>query len=489
MGAGLVPARRGPATAGRVAGRAGRAGLAAAARRGLVGWAVGLFVLGAVVRLADPTRSSDMARRQPDARGVPAVRRRRVRWPTRSSRTMLLVLALLAAAFAVSSALRLRVEEASGRLEPLLAAPGCPGAGGCCGSLVTAVVSAAALLAGPGSGSGCRTGRSIGEPGQALRIAGLAAGLPARGARAAPRWSRCCTAGRPGWAPVGLGGAGGVVRARLARRAAEPAGLAGDALAVRAHPGGAGGRRWPWRSPRRDRRVPSCSLTGVGAGSASGAATCGDEPAHDRTNRKYLARVMSYAKLSCHPSEKVARTDSGLASALRVSVARLSRRLRSERDPDNELLPVGQLSVLGALNRFGESTVGELAALERVQPPSMTRTVNCLATAGYVDARKHETDGRQVVVALVRARAAETLADGPTPTRRLARAAAARADPRRTLRAAPGGSDHRKAGPRLSPTFRCTLEPQLPAVRLRCAWCRTSGPGCSGSPRTGWSSS
>ena len=77
--------------------------------------------------------------------------------------------------------------------------------------------------------------------------------------------------------------------------------------------------------------------------------------------------------------EKVARTDSGLASALRISVARLQRRLRSERDPDNELLPVGQLSVLGLLNRFGDSTVGELAALERVQPPSMTRTVNCLA--------------------------------------------------------------------------------------------------------------
>ena len=98
--------------------------------------------------------------------------------------------------------------------------------------------------------------------------------------------------------------------------------------------------------------------------------------------------------------EKVARTDSGLASALRVSVARLQRRLRSERDPDNELLPVGQLSVLGTLKRNGESTVGELAAVERVQPPSMTRTVSCLADGGYVVRRKNETDGRQVVVAL-----------------------------------------------------------------------------------------
>lgn len=81
-------------------------------------------------------------------------------------------------------------------------------------------------------------------------------------------------------------------------------------------------------------------------------------------------------------------------------MARLTRRLRSERDPDNELLPVGQLSVLGLLNRYGDRTVGELAALERVQPPSMTRTVNCLDEGGYVVRRKSESDGRQVVVAL-----------------------------------------------------------------------------------------
>jgi DNA-binding MarR family transcriptional regulator len=107
--------------------------------------------------------------------------------------------------------------------------------------------------------------------------------------------------------------------------------------------------------------------------------------------------------------EQVARTDSGLASALRISVARLSRRLRSERDPHNELLPVGQLSVLGALFRAGPCSVGELAASERVQPPSMTRTVNCLEEGGYVVRRKHATDRRQVVVALSQ-KGEETLA-------------------------------------------------------------------------------
>jgi DNA-binding MarR family transcriptional regulator len=117
---------------------------------------------------------------------------------------------------------------------------------------------------------------------------------------------------------------------------------------------------------------------------------------------------MSYAKHMSPSIEQVARTDAGLASALRVCVARLSRRLRSEREPANEL-SVGQLSVLGALRRNGECSIGELAGTERVQPPSMTRTVNCLVEGGYVVRRPHDTDGRQVLVALA-PKGAETLA-------------------------------------------------------------------------------
>ena len=108
---------------------------------------------------------------------------------------------------------------------------------------------------------------------------------------------------------------------------------------------------------------------------------------------------MSYAKYMVPTIEKMARTDAGLAAALRISVARLTRRLRSERDPRNEL-SIGQLSVLGALYRNGACSIGELAAHERVQPPSMTRTVNCLEEAGYVLRRPHETDRRQVVIEL-----------------------------------------------------------------------------------------
>ena len=116
---------------------------------------------------------------------------------------------------------------------------------------------------------------------------------------------------------------------------------------------------------------------------------------------------MSYAKYM--PTvEQIIRTDAGLASGLRVAVARLTRRLRSERDPDNEL-SIGQLSVLGALYRNGECSIGELASHERVQPPSMTRTVNCLEESGYVVRRPHETDRRQVVVVLAE-KGSQTLA-------------------------------------------------------------------------------
>jgi DNA-binding MarR family transcriptional regulator len=97
--------------------------------------------------------------------------------------------------------------------------------------------------------------------------------------------------------------------------------------------------------------------------------------------------------------EEIMRTDAGLASQLRVSVMRLARRLRNERTPDNPL-GVGSISVLGLLLRNGESTVGQLAAHERVQPPSMTRTVSCLVDDGYAVRRPSETDGRSTLVAI-----------------------------------------------------------------------------------------
>ena len=96
-------------------------------------------------------------------------------------------------------------------------------------------------------------------------------------------------------------------------------------------------------------------------------------------------------------ADRPARADSALASTLAVSVMRLARRLRQERDTD---LTATQLSALGSIRRHGPLTIGALAAQERVQPPSMTRTVSCLLELGMVTRAAHPTDGRQVIVEL-----------------------------------------------------------------------------------------
>lgn len=92
------------------------------------------------------------------------------------------------------------------------------------------------------------------------------------------------------------------------------------------------------------------------------------------------------------------QTDTALASELRTTVMRLARRLRNQRADTS--LSLGHLSALGTLDRHGPLTPGELAARERVQPPSMTRTVAALEVAGLVTRTDHPTDGRQVLVAV-----------------------------------------------------------------------------------------
>lgn len=104
------------------------------------------------------------------------------------------------------------------------------------------------------------------------------------------------------------------------------------------------------------------------------------------------------------------RTDAGLASELRAAVMRLRRRLAVERHPDNDL-SIGQMVVLGLLLRDGDQSIGDLARAERVQPPSMTRTVTCLESEGHVVRRPHESDGRQVVVSLTDIGRAAILSD------------------------------------------------------------------------------
>ena len=94
------------------------------------------------------------------------------------------------------------------------------------------------------------------------------------------------------------------------------------------------------------------------------------------------------------------RSDAGLATALRISVSRLARRLRAERY--SEGLEPGlsdtQLAALATLERRGQMTPSELADHEKVQPPSMTRVIAALEERGLVRRTPHATDRRQVVL-------------------------------------------------------------------------------------------
>jgi DNA-binding MarR family transcriptional regulator len=87
-----------------------------------------------------------------------------------------------------------------------------------------------------------------------------------------------------------------------------------------------------------------------------------------------------------------------LAHELRIAVMRFSRRLRGQRVDTSVTLT--HLSAMSTLRRHGAMSAGELAAHERVQPPSMTRVVGALEAMELITRTPHPTDGRQVVIEL-----------------------------------------------------------------------------------------
>jgi|SRR5690625_3209268 len=87
-----------------------------------------------------------------------------------------------------------------------------------------------------------------------------------------------------------------------------------------------------------------------------------------------------------------------LASELRIVTQRLVRRIRSEADPAG--LTEAQYSVLATLRRRGPMTPRQLAELDGVQPPTMTRTLGLLESRELISRVPHPTDGRRVVIDL-----------------------------------------------------------------------------------------
>jgi DNA-binding MarR family transcriptional regulator len=89
--------------------------------------------------------------------------------------------------------------------------------------------------------------------------------------------------------------------------------------------------------------------------------------------------------------------DRELVVRLRLSVGRLARRLRQQ--AGEEITP-SQHSALSSVARLGPVTLGELAAVEQVRPPTMTRIVACLEESGLVERHARPGDRRVAQVEL-----------------------------------------------------------------------------------------
>jgi DNA-binding MarR family transcriptional regulator len=80
-----------------------------------------------------------------------------------------------------------------------------------------------------------------------------------------------------------------------------------------------------------------------------------------------------------------------LPSRLRLVVTRLARRLRQQTEAPAS--PT-QLAVLATIERDGPLTLGELAAIERVRPPTITAAVGRLEEQGLARRRTDPRDRR-----------------------------------------------------------------------------------------------
>src|SRR3954454_11923703 len=89
--------------------------------------------------------------------------------------------------------------------------------------------------------------------------------------------------------------------------------------------------------------------------------------------------------------------DAALAGTLRDAIGRMGRRMRAERAASD--LSLGQWAALRTLESHGPMTPSELAAHEKIQPPSVTKILARLEQHDYVSRTPDPTDRRQVVLA------------------------------------------------------------------------------------------
>ena len=88
------------------------------------------------------------------------------------------------------------------------------------------------------------------------------------------------------------------------------------------------------------------------------------------------------------------------AAKLRMAIVRTGRRLRQEAAGETGGLTPTSVSALATVERHGPLTPSELAEIERVRRPTITRTLGCLEREGLDDRTPDPADGRSSLVAI-----------------------------------------------------------------------------------------
>jgi len=88
------------------------------------------------------------------------------------------------------------------------------------------------------------------------------------------------------------------------------------------------------------------------------------------------------------------------AAQLRTAIVRSARRLRQEAAAETTGLTPTSIAALATIERHGPMTPSEIAAIERVKRPTITRTLGCLEREGLIDRARDPADRRSALVSV-----------------------------------------------------------------------------------------
>lgn len=88
------------------------------------------------------------------------------------------------------------------------------------------------------------------------------------------------------------------------------------------------------------------------------------------------------------------------AAHLRIAIVRTARRLRQEAAAETSGLTPTSVAALATIERHGPLTPSEIAEIERVKRPTITRTLGCLEREGLIDRAPDPQDGRSSLISV-----------------------------------------------------------------------------------------